>query len=175
MSSAGTLAAGDYTKKTVEMAEARSDFCMGFISTSRLSEVGASVHTHHIPHTCACECTHQCKAFTHIQVRQTAHRKGAFESEEADRNFVLSSWVDVDAWVLYTRKHSCKDREKGVWWQRPLDISTRCKALRSTATLTAATHCDTLQDALQDTAAHCSTTQTLHAGAGGSVAELQHT
>jgi len=29
MSSAGTLAEGEYTKKTVEMAKARKDFCMG--------------------------------------------------------------------------------------------------------------------------------------------------
>jgi len=39
MSSSGTLAAGDYTKKTVEMALSKRDFCMGFISTSRLTEV----------------------------------------------------------------------------------------------------------------------------------------
>jgi len=44
MSSSGTLAAGDYTKKTVEMAVARRDFCMGFICTSRLSEDPAMVH-----------------------------------------------------------------------------------------------------------------------------------
>ena len=44
MSSSGTLAAGDYTKKTVEMAEARRDFCMGFICTSRLSQDPAMVH-----------------------------------------------------------------------------------------------------------------------------------
>jgi len=37
--SAGTLAAGDYTKKTVDMALSKRDFCMGFISTSRLTEV----------------------------------------------------------------------------------------------------------------------------------------
>lgn len=44
MSSSGTLAAGEYTKKTVEMAVARRDFCMGFICTSRLSEDPAMVH-----------------------------------------------------------------------------------------------------------------------------------
>eukprot|EP00802_Teleaulax_amphioxeia_P005478 Tamp_05482.p1 GENE.Tamp_05482~~Tamp_05482.p1 ORF type:complete len:363 (-),score=95.02 Tamp_05482:1800-2888(-) len=44
MSSSGTLAAGDYTKKTVEMALSKRDFCMGFISTSRLTEDGAMVH-----------------------------------------------------------------------------------------------------------------------------------
>ncbi len=36
---AGTLAAGEYTKKTVDMALARKDFCIGFISTSRICQV----------------------------------------------------------------------------------------------------------------------------------------
>jgi uridine monophosphate synthetase len=44
MSSSGTLAAGEYTKKTVEMAEQKRDFCMGFICTSRLSQDPGMLH-----------------------------------------------------------------------------------------------------------------------------------
>lgn len=44
MSSAGTLAEGEYTKKTVAMAQARPDFVMGFISTHKLSEDPGMVH-----------------------------------------------------------------------------------------------------------------------------------
>ncbi|EKX38355.1 hypothetical protein GUITHDRAFT_77246 [Guillardia theta CCMP2712] len=44
MSSSGTLADGEYTKKTVEMAVARRDFCIGFICTSRLSEDPSMIH-----------------------------------------------------------------------------------------------------------------------------------
>ena len=44
MSSSGTLAAGEYTRKTVEMAEQKRDFCMGFICTSRLSQDPGMLH-----------------------------------------------------------------------------------------------------------------------------------
>ncbi len=44
MSSAGSLATGDYTKKAVEMAEAHSDFVFGFITQQKLTDNPAMIH-----------------------------------------------------------------------------------------------------------------------------------
>lgn len=42
MSTAGTLAAGPYATKTLEMARAERDFCIGFIGQSRLESASSS-------------------------------------------------------------------------------------------------------------------------------------
>ncbi|KAJ1490344.1 Orotidine 5'-phosphate decarboxylase domain-containing protein [Baffinella frigidus] len=44
MSSSGTLAEGEYTTKTVAMAKARPDFCMGFICTHKLCDEPGMIH-----------------------------------------------------------------------------------------------------------------------------------
>lgn len=44
MSSAGSLATGEYTKQTVQMAEDNKDFVIGFISQQKLSENPGMIH-----------------------------------------------------------------------------------------------------------------------------------
>ena len=44
MSSEGNLATGDYTKKTIDMAEGNSEFVMGFISTSAITSNPKFLH-----------------------------------------------------------------------------------------------------------------------------------
>jgi len=44
MSSAGTLAQGDYTKQSIAMAEANQDFVIGFITTKKISENRAFIN-----------------------------------------------------------------------------------------------------------------------------------